>query len=466
MSGEIGDRVSRIFAQAIGIDAAGIGTLDAEDVFGLRVQEVPAGSMLDAFRVRNAVVTGILEGIIDITLLEPKFVGATDGVLHVQGSGVSTGDISISTVGAGGQVLIDGSYSGILTINTMRELPTTDPPMRPRIQIGVLLGTIQIQQSDFVGTLDITGTGSTGDILVNLSGDILGDITIAGSMSGNILAGDEILGDVTINGQFDGDICGSNLSPGQQQLPSFIDIANFGPCGTICGVSPGCNTAMAPAAAEPGGIPKNRFISFVPGNAGEQTAIRVTLTSLYHPPDPVPPNAPDFSAFEGQFRWVGPPESLPECFDLGNYQDPNRFMGATLQCTPYYTDWPAALAELGVEVLHVYAGEIVPSSVYDVRVIHESCSDCVDTSFSSPLTVTAALWGDVTGNGSASFTDIGRVVDKFFCLLPPLKAEAMLRNGRFTGDPPANRGVSFKDIGMAVRAWRTIAYEGDFPACP
>ena len=83
---------------------------------------------------------------------------------------------------------------------------------------------------------------------------------------------------------------------------------------------------------------KNRYISLVPGNPGEPTALRVSLVSLDL-----------FDSFDGQTRWVGEP---------GTYDDTEEtFQAAPLQCAPHYMDWST------VGVVHVYGAEIVPSSL-------------------------------------------------------------------------------------------------------
>ena len=62
-----------------------------------------------------------------------------------------------------------------------------------------------------------------------------------------------------------------------------------------------------------------------------------------------------------------------------------------------------------------------------------------------------------------NFTDIGKVVEKFRGLFPPLKVQAMLRENIL----PLDSKVNFTDIGKAVDAFKKIAYAEDGPtACP
>ncbi|MEK6799298.1 MAG: serine protease [Planctomycetota bacterium] len=137
---------------------------------------------------------------------------------------------------------------------------------------------------------------------------------------------------------------------------------------------------------EPAPAPKNRYISFTPGNAGRSTAIRVTLASLHHPDPPYVPGVPtsDFSEFEGTAMWVGLAEEFPER-DL----PPQTFFAATLQCEPYYADWSS------INVLQVYGSEILPSSLYLVDAIEEACDVANPANFSPALAVVTARWGDV-----------------------------------------------------------------------
>jgi len=135
---------------------------------------------------------------------------------------------------------------------------------------------------------------------------------------------------------------------------------------------------------------KNRFISFLLPDAeqGTRWAIRVKLVKLYNSDPDDPDNEvcaprseelPDLSVFEGQVRWVGPPESLPETSD-GPTPDEDRFVGAALQCCPHFTDWNADLTALADELLHVYGAEIVPCSKYEVQLVDNGCPDLTDES--------------------------------------------------------------------------------------
>ena len=105
-------------------------------------------------------------------------------------------------------------------------------------------------------------------------------------------------------------------------------------------------------------VKKNRYISIVPGNAGERVALRVTLADL-----------DGFGSFVAETRWAGPPSDYPE----EDSSDPDcTFVGARLQCDPRFRDWGT------IDLLQVFGGEIIPNSSYDVQTVHESCAELLD----------------------------------------------------------------------------------------
>ncbi|UCC31484.1 MAG: hypothetical protein JSU86_04250, partial [Phycisphaerales bacterium] len=146
---------------------------------------------------------------------------------------------------------------------------------------GNVSGYVEVSE-DAVGDIDIAGNiTSTGHVLV--TGDISGDVTVSGDVDGEILANSdsigtgEITGAVTITGEFDGNICADNLYP-DECLPANIDIQSFGPDWTVCDLPACiCNLDAPTTASGEEGFDKNRYLSFVPANAGLQTALRLTL---------------------------------------------------------------------------------------------------------------------------------------------------------------------------------------------
>ena len=221
---------------------------------------------------------------------------------------------------------------------------------------------------------------------------------------------------------------------------------------------------MARVAAEPEPINKNRYLSFVPGNPGLETAIRVTLADLANPDPPNSPGnePPDLSVFEGVVRWVGLPTDHAE---TGN--DTVSFTAATLQCEPLFMDWG------DIDVLHVLGAEVLPSSVYDIQAVDMSCQGALDNdlNFSTTLTIGTARWGDVVEPFSSpstsfqpDFSDISALVDKFASAPgAPNRARAQLQPNA----PDPSRQVDFNDISSVVDAFRGLVYPFDGPAsCP
>ena len=212
---------------------------------------------------------------------------------------------------------------------------------------------------------------------------------------------------------------------------------------------------------DPNGVNKSRYISFVPGNSGVQTAIRVKLTSLHHvsPPYRMGSSVP-FTAFEGQVRWVGPPGDF-----LETEVPPTTFRAAALQCTSHYGDWSTD------GLLHVFGTDIVPSSAYEVQVIALGCDEANERNYAGALVVNTTRWGDVVApfnppstTAQPDFSDISSLVNKFKSAVgAPIKASAQLHPSL---PDPANR-VNFLDIASEVEAYKGLPYPFTGPlACP
>lgn len=220
---------------------------------------------------------------------------------------------------------------------------------------------------------------------------------------------------------------------------------------------------------EPDGVPKSRFISFVPPAAEANAAIRVRMVTMYVSPYlPRPKDLPDLSAFEGEVRWVGPPRSLPE----SEGDDPNRFAGAELQCTPYFTSWAQTMTTLSQDVLHVYGTAIVPSSVYEVQAVDESCVDLADEGcYSEALSIGTGIWGDVSapyGFGSPTFGDWAALLYKFVGnsvnSYGPLTKPSTLTYHNY---PRVEEPVTFLDMEGVFDSWTGKPYPFRGPdVCP
>ena len=208
--------------------------------------------------------------------------------------------------------------------------------------------------------------------------------------------------------------------------------------------------------AEPAAMAKSRFISFLPGSTGSRTAIRVKLVSLHHPaPEYTAGTASDFTAFEGEFRWVGPPSQFVE-----SSSSTETFHAASLQCAPYFMDWST------VGTLHVTGPEVVPSSVYEVWTLLDGCDSAVESNFSSSISINTARWGDVEEpfnppavSAQPDFEDIAGLVDKFRSAAgAPIKARALLAGSDASGNINLAPDLSFAHISACVDAFRGKAY--------
>jgi len=155
-------------------------------------------------------------------------------------------------------------------------------------------------------------------------------------------------------------------------------------------------TAIPSPLAEAVPIAKSRFLSFSPGGNGVTTALRVTLTNL--------PAA--FAAFEGETRWVGPPQTY-----VDTLEPPTNIIASALQCDPYFSDWA------GISELHVFGEAIVPEAVYGIQAV--ACDETIEANFSPPLVVETSVWADVaapyqpdTAGIQPNVIDITTVVDR------------------------------------------------------
>lgn len=236
------------------------------------------------------------------------------------------------------------------------------------------------------------------------------------------------------------------------------DDANANGVNDACEVAAGC--VMDAATPDATALPMSRFISFVPGNPGVQTALRIKMLSLEHPDPPNAPTAPpqDFFGWEGDTRWVGPPQQFTDATD-----PPIDYWAASTSCTPDCRDW----GSLGL--IYVYGAEILPSAQYEIQAVNCACDDTFEMNFAEGLVVTTGRWADVTepfsevgGVPQPNFIDINAVVGKYKGLLTAVfQGQAQLHGNAL--DPAAF--VSFLDISDTVNAYKGFAYPFHGP-CP
>ncbi len=232
-----------------------------------------------------------------------------------------------------------------------------------------------------------------------------------------------------------------------------------------------CCVPVDSPLAQSGAAARNRYLSMVTGNPARLTALRVKLSSLNHP-DPPGVSAPlDFSSFEGQVRWVGPPAQFTEPDGVTTFQ------AADLQCSPHIMDWGA------VGTLHVYGDAIVPDSAYEVQAVEVACLPGSEANFSTPpLSVPTARWSDVAVPFQQTCAQAGCSPCTPLCVTQPNaldvaaivdvlkvrpgaipKVQAQLRPN--TPNPAAP--VTALDIVSAVSAFKRVPYPYSGPtACP
>ncbi len=266
---------------------------------------------------------------------------------------------------------------------------------------------------------------------------------------GNGIADDQdvlVFGAPDCNGNLIPDTCELQADCNENGVPDECDIAAGAPDENGDGIPDecACLTMDAPTLLVDDHA-KSRYLSLVPGNPGQEVALRVTVGAL-----------DGFPGHEGTELWVGPPAQYPE----EDTSDPGRtFTGAALQCEPYFRDWGT------IDPLQLFGGEIVPGSSYQVHAIHTYCTAQIGTGwdFGTPLEATTGKFGDVvplydgddSGAPQPDFNDIASVVAKFTAApSAPSKARAQLQPNTAL---PA-RAVDFKDIAAAVSAFIGTAY--------
>ncbi len=254
------------------------------------------------------------------------------------------------------------------------------------------------------------------------------------------------------------DDCNNSFIPDECELVGNDQNANL--------VPDDCEPAMS-LDVVPTQIGKNRFISLiVPPATGQKTAIRVTLSSLHHPVLPV--DAPDFTAFEGQDRWVvpiardpGTNEPLIECLDSPAFG--TTYFCARLSCTPEFVDWATLL---GGQPLHITGEAIIPTSIYVVAQLPEFCSGDVPgcNAVSSPIELTTSTWGDVIP-GLVNIFDVTAVVDRVKDVAGATSERQALLHPNYID--PDGRTPNVADITLTVDALKLAPYPFAGPlVCP
>jgi hypothetical protein len=217
---------------------------------------------------------------------------------------------------------------------------------------------------------------------------------------------------------------------------------------------------------------KNRYLSMSPGGAlsrGEEDegpigAIRLTLDDLMNPQPPNSPGSepPDFSAFEGEYRWAGVIGEYPA--DIYG----NTFFAAGLSCGAMFQDYSV------IDEFSVFGAEVMPSSSYTVQTVGEECSDSLEEEdcYSDGLMMGTGRYGDIAAAfqdpmgqlTQPNAQDIGKVVD-VVKQVPgaPHKTTAQMAPNVLNPE----LGVRATDIAEVIDGVKGKAYHFDGPcACP
>lgn len=233
---------------------------------------------------------------------------------------------------------------------------------------------------------------------------------------------------------------------------------------------------LDPITAEPNGVTKVRFISFVvpATTAGTNTAIRVRLASLHHPTNP-PPGTPDFSMHEGTFRYLNSFGGSLACVDNATLS--TNYRCGQLGCDPEYRDWATDLSfatnpAQAAGLIHVSGSAVVPSSTFEVSSLEEACGMRPEADTCAMATaammVSTSKWADVGGSGggppddSGNTIDIGLVVDRVKGL-----PAAVAKRRAWLKSPiePVTNGITVVDVGFSVDALKGFPYPYSIEAC-
>ncbi len=226
--------------------------------------------------------------------------------------------------------------------------------------------------------------------------------------------------------------------------------------------------SLGELVAEPDGSEKDRAVSFIVPiqGAGVDTALRLSLVSLYDPSAPFPLDPPDFSAREGEVRYVnllrdGNGDPVTTCQSSPAFL--TSYSCATLGCDPEYVDWAGLFAG---DVIQVSGAAIVPDSTYSIAQLSATCAgnEATCLAVSGELPLATARHGDVDASGSLDVTDVVLTVDVVKDIVGAVaEYRAYVRNET---PQPHTDAANVTDIVMHVDALTLGAYPHNVPACP
>jgi len=208
---------------------------------------------------------------------------------------------------------------------------------------------------------------------------------------------------------------------------------------------------------------KPRYFIIHPENVDSNHGYAVKLVSLHHPVRPAagsPYPPADFTAFEGQVRWVGPVTN----YTMSPSIPQHVFPASQLQCVPYFsTTWNG-------QPLAVFGAEVIPDSVYELKGFHPDCTD-FDSCGWTVGTYRTGRWADVVPpfegdepGSQPNLGDVSAMLDRFRTTFGcATKSQTQL----YANLPDPMRKVDFADIALSVDAFRGYAYPYPGPtSCP
>ncbi len=271
--------------------------------------------------------------------------------------------------------------------------------------------------------------------------------------------------------------CGNGVIDSGEECDDGNTLGGDG-CSSACSVEVGfectgepsvCTDVPDPATPGPGTF--DRFVELVlpASSAGIETAYRVTLSSLYHPADPQPTGQNDYSASEGQVRYLnrlldGNNQPTTDCQSSAAFL--TSYKCATLGCEPEYADWGTLFGGASV---FVTGNAVIPDSAYTVSHLSASCAgnEVACAIASAEVGVVTARHGNTNADsdGFVNVTDIVKTVDVVKQTSTAfLEYRVYIRNA--TAPQQQTEATNVTDIVLHVDAVKLKAYPFLIATCP
>ncbi len=262
----------------------------------------------------------------------------------------------------------------------------------------------------------------------------------------------------------DPEVCGNDFQEGNEECDRTDDQACSGECLPDCR----CAGGVEPIIAGDGVIQRFLDVILPASSAGTYTAVRVTLSSLYHPADPQPTGQLDYSAHEGQVRYLNrllDENNLPVTDCQSSAAFFTSYKCATLGCEPEYADWGALFGGASV---FVTGNAVIPDSAYTVSHLGASCAgnEAACAFASNEVAVVTARHGNTNADVDSliNVTDIITVVDVVYQTATAFfEYRVYVRNAN---PQPQAQATNVADIVIHVDAVKLKAYPFGLTTCP